>query len=232
MGDSYIADRNAQVLRNHLTGNGVKAHPGVRDSGRNCGLALFIHAYPPGKHRSPLGTLPERYASAEIGTGFRPAPVGGLGGSPQGFFTPHVQVLLPRPRRIAFLDNVLEPDFVWVQPHFLGDHIDVGLYGEHCLRLSRRPVRPARHVVGVDHVVVNLEVGDPVGSAADLPSAAEVGLAPVAAVSAAVEHHPRLAGPETPVLLHACLDGYGGSVPGVARHEFFYVGHNHLDGTA
>ena len=75
-----------------------------------------------------------------------------------------------------------------------------------------------------------MEVGHPVRPPADLPSAAQVSLPPVAAVGSAVEHHARLARPETPVPLHARLDGHGGSVPRIPGHQFFYVGHDHLDG--
>ena len=86
----------------------------------------------------------------------------------------------------------------------------------------------ARDVVGIDHVAVDVDVGNAVGAAA-VVGAPQVDPGFEGPVGPAVEDAASLPRPDAAVALHARLDGNGGGMARVAGHQFLHVVHDHLD---
>ena len=134
-------------------------------------------------------------------------------------------------RRVAVLNQVLTPEFQGVHAQFPGDEVDLGLGGEDGLRVAGRAHAAAGHLVGVDHVRVDVPVGYLVGP--QTPRA--VGHATLGfegRVAAAVVDQVRLAGRDGAVFLDSSFKSHHCRMARVAGHQFFDVGHGHAHGPA
>ena len=126
------------------------------------------------------------------------------------------------------LQQVLLAEVGGVHAQRLGQQVELALVGEEPLRVARRAHVPARHLVGVHHVLFHEGVGHVVGAGGLLRTAEDaVGLE--RAVGAGVEDEVHVVGGDGTVLPGAGLDLDDGGVARVAGDELLVVVHDDLD---
>ena len=104
------------------------------------------------------------------------------------------------------MENVAQPELVWVHSQVSGDHVHVGLDGKGYLGFGRRPHVAAGYVVGIHHIAVDIDVGDNVWAAATI-SAAQVDPGLISAVGPAVENGGSLPGHQRAIVFDAGFQG-------------------------
>ena len=191
-------------------------------------LGILVHRHLRRVDALSLGALAQGYAPPNIWPWFWRTPIGSLGNRLQCLLSPHVVVMGSGSTHLAITNHILKPQFVRVYAHLPGNHIGVRFHRERHLGLSRRPIGTAGHVVGVDHIAVDLKIRYVVLSPGSIAAACQTGTASEAAVCSPVVHYPAFPRHECSVVLYAGLDGDHGRMSWVAGHQLFDITHNHL----